>query len=84
MISRPIRIIGIDPGLRRTGWGVIESEGVRLSYVASGLIVSDSEDDLAYRLRALHEGRRQAADPGEIDQIIALVEARAQREKALP
>ena len=56
MISRPIRIIGIDPGLRRTGWGVIESEGVRLSYVASGLIVSDSEDDLAYRLRALHEG----------------------------
>ncbi|KAB2919618.1 MAG: crossover junction endodeoxyribonuclease RuvC [Hyphomicrobiaceae bacterium] len=51
-----IRIIGIDPGLRRTGWGVIESDGVRLSYVASGLITSDGEDDLAYRLRELYEG----------------------------
>lgn len=35
-------------------------------------------------LRALREGRRQAADPSELDQIIALVEARAQREKSLP
>ena len=56
MSTLPIRIIGIDPGLRRTGWGIIESDGVRLSYVASGLITSDAEDDLAYRLRALFEG----------------------------
>lgn len=56
MLSRTIRIIGIDPGLRRTGWGVIESDGVRLSYVASGVITSASDDDLAYRLRALFEG----------------------------
>jgi crossover junction endodeoxyribonuclease RuvC len=56
MALQAIRIIGIDPGLRRTGWGIIESEGPRLSYVASGLITSDSDDDLAYRLRALHEG----------------------------
>lgn len=51
-----IRILGIDPGLRRTGWGIVESDGTRLVYVASGLITSDAEDDLAYRLRALHEG----------------------------
>ena len=51
-----IRIIGIDPGLRRTGWGIIESDGVRLSYVASGHITSDSQDDLAYRLREIFEG----------------------------
>jgi crossover junction endodeoxyribonuclease RuvC len=51
-----IRIVGIDPGLRRTGWGVIESDGVRLGYVASGVVNSDGEDDLAYRLRALFEG----------------------------
>lgn len=51
-----VRIIGIDPGLRRTGWGVIESDGVRLSYVASGLITSTSDEDLAYRLRELFEG----------------------------
>lgn len=56
MIKQPIRIIGIDPGLRRTGWGIIESDGVRLSYVASGGVTSDAEDDLAYRLRALFEG----------------------------
>ena len=35
------RIIGIDPGLRRTGWGVVDSDGVRLSYVASGLITDE-------------------------------------------
>jgi crossover junction endodeoxyribonuclease RuvC len=56
MAGRMIRIIGIDPGLRRTGWGVVESDGVRLTYVASGLVVSTAEDDLAYRLRELYEG----------------------------
>ena len=56
MGARAIRIIGIDPGLRRTGWGIVEADGVRLTYVASGLITSDAEDALAYRLRALYEG----------------------------
>jgi crossover junction endodeoxyribonuclease RuvC len=51
-----IRIIGIDPGLRRTGWGVIESDGVRLSYVASGHVTSTSDEDLSYRLREIFEG----------------------------
>jgi len=50
------RIIGIDPGLRRTGWGVVDSDGVRLSYVASGLITAATDADLAYRLRELFEG----------------------------
>lgn len=56
MQARTIRIIGLDPGLRRTGWGVVESDGVRLVYVASGVITPPSDDDLAYRLRALFEG----------------------------
>ena len=51
-----IRIIGIDPGLRRTGWGVIESDGHRLAYVASGLITSNGKADLASRLVQLFEG----------------------------
>ncbi len=51
-----IRIIGIDPGLRRTGWGVIESDGVRLTYVASGQLASTADESLAYRLRELFEG----------------------------
>ena len=55
-MNHMIRILGVDPGLRHTGWGVIESDGVRLTWVASGLITSDAEDDLAYRLRELFEG----------------------------
>ncbi len=56
MKTSAIRILGLDPGLRRTGWGVVDSDGVRLSYVASGVITSPAGDDLAYRLRALFEG----------------------------
>lgn len=56
MSARLIRIIGLDPGLRRTGWGVIEVEGNRLGYVACGSVETDDAADLALRLVALHEG----------------------------
>ena len=56
MAGDMIRIIGIDPGLRRMGWGIVDSDGVRLSYVASGLVTSQAEDELAYRLLDLHKG----------------------------
>jgi crossover junction endodeoxyribonuclease RuvC len=56
MVPHPIRILGIDPGLRRTGWGVIECTGNRLSYVACGTLVPDDTLPLASRLAALHEG----------------------------
>jgi crossover junction endodeoxyribonuclease RuvC len=58
MANIVIRIIGIDPGLRRMGWGIIESDGVRLSYVASGHVTSDAADNLAVRLVELHAGLR--------------------------
>ena len=48
-----MRILGIDPGLRTLGWGVIESNGARLSHVANGLCHSDG-DDLGGRLLSLH------------------------------
>lgn len=51
-----IRIIGIDPGLRRTGWGIIETLGNSLRFVASGTVTSDGEMDLASRLCQLHDG----------------------------
>ncbi|MFA5948720.1 MAG: crossover junction endodeoxyribonuclease RuvC [Hyphomicrobium sp.] len=54
--SEFVRIIGIDPGLRRTGWGIIDTDGVRLVYVASGHITSTAEEPLAYRLREIFEG----------------------------
>ncbi len=52
----PIRIIGIDPGLRRTGWGIVETQGNALRFVASGTVTSDAKFDLATRLRQLHDG----------------------------
>ena len=51
-----IRIIGIDPGLRRTGWGVVEVLGNSLRFVGSGTVRSDDRADLASRLRQLHDG----------------------------
>ena len=53
-MSHIVRIIGIDPGLRKTGWGVIESEGSRLSYIACGSIEPDVKLELAQRLASLH------------------------------
>ena len=51
-----IRIVGIDPGLRNTGWGLIESEGNSLRFVASGTVRSDAKSPLAKRLCDLHDG----------------------------
>jgi crossover junction endodeoxyribonuclease RuvC len=55
-IRQPVRIIGIDPGLRRTGWGVIEADGNRLIYVACGSVEPPDDLPLASRLLAIHEG----------------------------
>jgi crossover junction endodeoxyribonuclease RuvC len=54
-MAQAIRIIGIDPGLRRTGWGVVESLGSRLSFVAAGTIRPDEHAALAERLCAIHD-----------------------------
>src|SRR5215470_5180275 len=51
-----IRIIGIDPGLRRTGWGVVETSGNALHFVAAGTVRSDDKQELATRLCQLHDG----------------------------
>ena len=51
-----IRILGLDPGLRRTGWGVIDSADNRLRYVASGTVTADSKREMAERLKLLHDG----------------------------
>lgn len=50
-----MRLIGLDPGLRATGWGVIDAEGTRLRHVAHGVIRANPDDELAYRLHVLHD-----------------------------
>ena len=61
-MTRAIRIIGIDPGLRHTGWGVISAEGSRLSYVASGAVHTETGQPLGERLRLLHVGLSQVIE----------------------
>jgi crossover junction endodeoxyribonuclease RuvC len=58
-IRTPVRILGIDPGLRRTGWGVIEIEGNRLTFVGCGSVEPCDTLPLAERLLAIHHGLAQ-------------------------
>ena len=55
----PIRILGLDPGLRRTGWGVIAAEGSRLTHVAHGVIAPNETLPFAERLLTLLDGIEQ-------------------------
>ncbi|MBP7079915.1 MAG: crossover junction endodeoxyribonuclease RuvC [Rhodocyclaceae bacterium] len=52
----PIRILGIDPGLRSTGFGVIDKVGNRLEFVASGCVTSDANEGLPQRIKSLLDG----------------------------
>ena len=56
MARQPIRILGIDPGLRRTGWGLIESDGNRLIHIACGSVETSERAALGARLVAIHDG----------------------------
>jgi crossover junction endodeoxyribonuclease RuvC len=56
MVGQPIRILGIDPGLRRTGWGLVEADGNRLIYVACGSVETSERTTLGVRLVAIHDG----------------------------
>ncbi|MDP2793045.1 MAG: crossover junction endodeoxyribonuclease RuvC [Sulfurisoma sp.] len=56
MAGEAIRILGIDPGLRITGFGVIDKVGQKLVYVASGCIKSNDKDSLPERLKTLLDG----------------------------
>jgi crossover junction endodeoxyribonuclease RuvC len=55
-MNAPIRIIGIDPGLRRTGWGVVEARGNALAFVASGTVTAPLDGEMGPRLAALFDG----------------------------
>lgn len=51
-----MRIIGLDPGLQKTGWGVIDVDDAHLRAVADGMVTTDSRAALADRLNQLHDG----------------------------
>jgi crossover junction endodeoxyribonuclease RuvC len=81
-MSETIRIIGIDPGLRHTGWGIIGAQGTRLSYVADGTIKSESSASLAERLCQLHDQLREVIgafqpDEAAVEETFVNKDARA-------
>ncbi len=51
-----MRLIGLDPGLQRTGWGVIESDGNHLSFIGAGVVATNRTHTLAERLNTLYDG----------------------------
>lgn len=62
MLPIPIRILGIDPGLRRTGWGVIDVAGNRLAFVACGSVETNDRAPLSERLVTIHDGLKRVID----------------------
>ena len=68
-----IRILGVDPGLRRTGWGVVAVTGNSLSFLAAGTVKAPLDGELAARVAALHVGltdvvRTWAPDEAAVEQ----------------
>ena len=55
-MGTPVRILGIDPGLRQTGWGMIIADGPRISHIAHGVISPDPSLALAMRLAEIYRG----------------------------
>jgi crossover junction endodeoxyribonuclease RuvC len=64
-----VRILGIDPGLRITGFGVLDKTGTALTYVTSGCIKTPAAGDLAVRLKAILDGLREVIHNTEPDQV---------------
>jgi crossover junction endodeoxyribonuclease RuvC len=75
-MTNAIRILGLDPGLRRTGWGVVRIEGARLSHIAHGVIAPPEHAALSDRLLAVFEGivrviAEHAPDEAAIEETFA-------------
>jgi crossover junction endodeoxyribonuclease RuvC len=51
-----MRILGIDPGSRTTGYGMVDSEGNRLRHIDNGIVATNPKDPLAQRLKAIYDG----------------------------
>ena len=78
----PVRILGLDPGLRRTGWGLVTIDGTKLVFGACGTVVSDRSAPLARRLKQLHDGlsevvRELAPDEVAVEETFVNKDAQA-------
>jgi crossover junction endodeoxyribonuclease RuvC len=64
-----MRILGVDPGLRITGFGFVEKDGQRLRYVTSGCVRTDENEPLPLRLKTILDGLRQVIADGAPDHV---------------
>ncbi|MBE9604373.1 crossover junction endodeoxyribonuclease RuvC [Acetobacteraceae bacterium H6797] len=65
---REVRILGLDPGLRFTGWGLVLSDGYRLRHVADGVVATTASAPLADRLLELHRGLEKVLELHQPDE----------------
>ena len=63
-----MRLIGIDPGLRNTGWGIIAVKDNRLIHIADGVILSDAKNSLAERLVQIYDGLLEVIEQYQPDE----------------
>lgn len=67
---KPLRILGIDPGLRVSGYGIVTSSGDRCALVEAGIIAPQTDWPLARRLAALYEGMQTIVTAGKPDVVV--------------
>ncbi len=82
MEKQVTRILGLDPGLCNLGWGVVDWDGARLSFVACGTITPDADEPMAQRLSALFAGleevvRRWLPAEAAVEETFVNVNARS-------
>lgn len=75
-----MRLLGLDPGLQRTGWGLIETRGNALRFIAAGVVTTATQDDLAMRLDALYRGLQEVVahhrpDAAAVEETVVNVNA---------
>ncbi len=64
-----MRVVGFDPGLRITGFGVVEKNGKGLEVVSAGVIRVREQQDLSLRLKEIYQGVKQVLDENHCDQV---------------
>lgn len=63
-----MKILGLDPGLRYTGWGIVEYKGNRISHIANGVIATDNALEMSKRLLQIHLGIKSVIESYSPDQ----------------
>ena len=64
-----LRVLGLDPGLRHTGWGIVDKEGPKLRFISAGVINPNETLSLAERLAELHEGLKKVIADFSPDEV---------------